>query len=406
MTTRIQKQDKQAALVEVGNKIKFRLQERIVDTGSHVGIDWLRFTVKRKINSADAFPPDVQDAKYVWGLIREDQCQANNIKLFPSDFEAFAQAYVLGMDVVRALGSEFQLDFVPQRGKDYYKFRLAIMREESECGWVGFLSSTNSKSKDAQDKTIHVNLYGHACTFAETGWLDEVKNIIDFHQGVITRVDLALDIFETDKGFMSRIVSDYEAGLMNVAGQHPTYDMAGKWFMNPNSRSFYVGSKEAGKQTNIYEKGHQLYGADSGSTWCRIEARIGNKLRVIPSDVLLRPAEFFAGCSDWHAQVLREFTPSLEVQIKTIPLKERLPIETVKAEAYRSAKWLITTAKNSIAQAWDCLGADEFLELVIGTDRPNRLKRFSEKQIKAVYPSAFRQAAGIALPGDSGLCPA
>lgn len=65
--------------------------------------------------------------------------------------------------------------------------------------------------------------------------------------------------------------------------------MIGDWSANPqDGRSFYFGSKEAGKQTNAYEKGHQLFGFEAGSKWLRIELRYGNKLRVLPVDMVRR----------------------------------------------------------------------------------------------------------------------
>ena len=61
--------------------------------------------------------------------------------------------------------------------------------------------------------------------------------------------------------------------------------MVGDW-ANGHARSFYIGSKEAGKQTNIYEKGDQLFGVETGSKWLRIELRYGNKLRVLSPEML------------------------------------------------------------------------------------------------------------------------
>ena len=54
----------------------------------------------------------------------------------------------------------------------------------------------------------------------------------------------------------------------------------------------------------MYEKGHQLFGPESGSNWLRVELRYGNKLRVLSSDILRNPSNYFAGASPWHASML------------------------------------------------------------------------------------------------------
>ncbi|MVT36640.1 hypothetical protein GO497_01320 [Acidovorax citrulli] len=76
--------------------------------------------------------------------------------------------------------------------------------------------------------------------------------------------------------------------------------MVGDW-CGGKARSFYVGTKEVGKQTNVYEKGHQLFGDADTSAWIRAELRWGNKARFLPIEMLRCPADFFHGASDWHA---------------------------------------------------------------------------------------------------------
>jgi phage replication initiation protein len=55
----------------------------------------------------------------------------------------------------------------------------------------------------------------------------------------------------------------------------------------------YIGARENGKLTRIYEKGKQL--GDITSPWTRIELELHNKSRVIPLDALIRPAAYLAG---------------------------------------------------------------------------------------------------------------
>jgi len=125
----------------------------------------------------------------------------------------------------------------------------------------------------------------------QPGWRQKIASLITAVEGKITRVDLALDFFDGLTGGMDRIRSDYMHGAMDHWGKRPKCNLVGDW-CNGVARSFYIGSKEAGKQTNVYEKGHQLFGNSSGNPWIRAELRYGNKLRVLPVDVLTRPDDF------------------------------------------------------------------------------------------------------------------
>lgn len=229
-------------------------------------------------------------------------------------------------------------------------------------------------------RTLHVNLYGAACTFAATGWNQRLAEVVEGYKATITRVDLALDFFDGFDGGMRRVLAEYEAGLMNVNGKRPKCKQLGDWTQfSEGERSFYFGSKEAGKQTNVYEKGDQLYGVGV-SKWTRIEARMGNKLRVLDADMLRRPADYFAGLSEWHAAMLRE-ADAMQVVPEPTPTTARLPLETVRAEVSRSVRWLLNTAAPSLAEAFRH-GADEVLAAVMGsTKRPGRLGRFRAAEV-------------------------
>lgn len=375
-----------------GQKIKLRLQQRRAENGSHVSIDWLRFTVDVKSNLDYIFPPDLDAAKR-WHKLNADTFFHELHISRHSEFHA-VQAKDLADNVCEILGPDYYVDACIKKGHDFYKYRASIMREGHECGWVGFLASSENEKQKKQENTLHVNLYGHACTFAKTGWELEMKKLIDWRAARITRCDLALDIFESEGDLLERTYSDYQNGLMNVRGVRPKVNMLGNWTSHDTgSRSFYVGSKKAGKQTNIYEKGHQLFGQESGSTWVRVELRWGNQLRVLSSELLSRPADFFAGASDWHANILREQAQKALIAPEPIKCTPRLQIETVQAEIHRNVKWLFDVAAPSIAKAFEYAG-DSFLELVIGKEKPGRLKKFNEKEIRREYQTVFSRIAG------------
>jgi len=146
-----------------------------------------------------------------------------------------------------------------------------------------------------------------------------------------------------------------------------------------------LGSKQAGKQTNFYEKGFQLFGEKDATNWLRAELRLGNKLRILPSSILRRPQDFFAGASDYHASLLREAAPS------PVPCEKRLAEETIEAEVVRNVRWLRNVAAASFASAMEFLDHENLLEILTGVGLPRRLSRFSVSELKQAYHKAYNR---------------
>lgn len=382
------------ALVLDGDTVKLRLQAERIETRSVVHVDWVRFTCLLRnapAPSADdlfppALPPGTSWAPSVWDEQWAELRKAM-LALPDPDYAASVQAKDLAVRVAVALGADF--DVVPEvrKGHDFYRNRWSIACNGVEVAWVGYLASGDSPKQAAQAKTLHANIYGSATTFAEPGWNDRIADVCQECNGWLTRVDLALDFFEGISGGMERVKSDYEAGLCDSSGKRLKCNMVGDW-SNGKGRSFYLGSKEAGMQTNLYEKGFQLYGEKDATNWMRAEARMGNKLRDLDLSILRRPQDWFAGISPWHAQLLREhelMQPAIPEKTRTRP---RLAVETIEAETTRSVRWLNDVAAPSMALAFEHLGMDQFLSLVLHRKAPRRLQRFSAKQIQHAYARA------------------
>jgi phage replication initiation protein len=376
-------------LVLDGSQVKARLMAERTESKASVHVDWLRFTVFRRhvTPSADLlFPKRASDN--VWEEApRLAQLQAVMRSLQGGDFDVAAQAWELGEQVATILGCDFEMHPEMRKGHDFYKHRWSIERAGQEVGWVGFLASGDSPRQKAQTRTIHVNLYGHACTFAELGWRSKMADLIGDYDGTITRCDLALDFFEGITGGMHRVTSDYSAGLLDVMGKRPKCNQIGDWInADAGARSFYVGSKEAGKQTNVYEKGDQLFGVEEGSPWMRIELRYGNKLRDLPSDILRRPADFFSGASDWHASMLREWEDGeAKAAPEKIACRPRLQIQTVDAEVARVCRWITNTASASLAVVVEHCEYEDLRDLCTGRKLPGRLRSFKPEEVGAAF---------------------
>ncbi|MBS0484026.1 MAG: replication initiation factor domain-containing protein [Proteobacteria bacterium] len=400
---------KPSCLVLEGNEVKLRLEAERIHTLSPVHVDWLRFTVNLRHAPVPTvehlFPaPEVDDCLSRHELDEQSRRRLDVVKLLRGipdpDFAASTQALELANNVCEILGVGFHVDPEIKKGHDFYKHRWSIVRAGAECGWVGYLASGDSPRQQAQSKTLHVNLYGNACTFARPGWPEEMAGYLEDHRAVITRCDLALDFFDGIAGGMDRVASDYDLGLMDHLGHRPDHNCVGAWRPGGKGRSFYFGSKAAGKQTNVYDKGVQLYGKQDATGWQRIELRYGSQKRLLPVDMLRRPAHFFAGASNWHALLLAEHgAVVIPEPVKTEP---RLPVETLQAECTRNARWFFSTAGKSAALAFlfmDLETISSFIENC--AELPGRLSKFSRDEVKRVYQQVFKNvsASGVGRVG-------
>ena len=387
-------------LVLDGDQVKLRLLAERQHAKSVVHVDWVRFTCLRRnvAPSVDRLFPlpgavRTESTGSIWDEQTRLETLGRLIATMPDcDQSASSQAFDLGLTVAEALGPDFKVGEEVKKGHDFYDFRLCIERNGVECGWVGFGYTGKSEHKAAQAATLHVNLFGAACTFAAHAWNERLADVIDANEGHLTRCDLALDFFDGLPGGIESIKADYEAGLCDVGGRRLKCNMVGDW-CNGKGRSFYHGSKEAGKQTNSYEKGHQLYGEGSGSSWLRVELRYGNKLRVLSADMLRRPADYFAGASEWHAAMLLK-ADQIAVP-EPVKCNGRLAIETVEAEVVRNLKWVMNTAAASMSAAVQYLGEAELFQVVERAKLPGRLQKFTLAEIKRAFGSAFSRVSSV-----------
>jgi len=385
---------KTCTLVLDGNTVKARLQAERIETKSMVHVDWVRFTCLLRNAPApavdDLFPAATPSAiKWAPSIFDERWHELRKqLLLMPDpDYAASVQAKDLAVRIAEALGADFELHPEVRKGHDFYRYRWSIVRNAEEVAWVGYLSSGDSPRQSAQAKTIHANIYGSATTFAEPGWNHRIADLCDELNAILTRCDLALDFFEGISGGMERIKADYMAGLCDSHGKRLNCNMVGDW-ANGKGRSFYIGSKEAGKQTNVYEKGFQLFGEKDATPWMRAELRYGNKFRVLETDMLRRPQDHFAGASEWHATLLREHELQVPVTPEPVPCEPKLAAQTVEAEVTRNKRWVRDVAGPSLALCFQHMDAEEFAAIVEGAKLPGRLQRFKQHEIAAVYSAA------------------
>lgn len=397
-----------SSLVLDGSEVKARLLAERTASKSVVHVDWVRFTCLLRNAPTpsvdDLFPKNTAaSAGNIWDTAFKQQDELRRVlaSMPDPDFAASVQAKDLAVDVAEALGAEYTVAAEVRKGYDFYRFRWSIERNGVECGWVGYLASGESPRQAAQALGIHCNLYGAACTFAENGWNHRLATVIEGRNGDVTRCDLALDFFDGVPGmpdYLTQLVDDYKNGLCNSGGKRLKCNMVGDW-ANGNSRSFYMGSKQAGKETNVYEKGDQLFGCEAGSCWIRAELRYGNKLRELSTEMLRRPADFFAGASAWHASLLmlseQKFCPE---PVKTTG---RLALETVEAEVTRNLRWFRDVAAPTIAAAVKFLPEEELFSMIESQKLPGRLQKFSLPEILRAFMPAFTRVSTVAGTGPA-----
>lgn len=402
-------------LVLVNNEIKLRLQIERQASSNLVHVDWIAFTVQMRhapVPTVETLFPssEARSCSYAearLGLVatekdlereaffrqyHREKIVAMLRELEDEDYTAHTQAFQMAEDVAAILGPDFIANSELCRGLNFYKHRYNIERCGRTVGWVGFLSVAKGARSEAQAKTIHVNLEGMACTFAQAGWREELADYIDDHRGLITRCDLALDFFQGVAGGWARFKPEYDAGLMDHMGRRPKAKAWDEWDGLGEGRSIYLGSRQAGKLTNIYEKGKQLFGAKDATDWTRIELRYGNQKRILPTDLLRNPDGCFAGASAWHATMLGEAgAMAAPLPIKTEP---RLPEQTILAECVRNARWAMSTAGKSLALALKHLDFETLLGFVDNcAEMPNRLSKFSKEEVEKAYAQAFKQVS-------------
>lgn len=146
-----------------------------------------------------------------------------------------------------------------------------------------------------QRNTVFFFLSGKGCAAAALGW---ERRLYDFLKTAvcaqITRIDIAHDDYEASRFTIDGLHQSFIDGGFNAGGRRPDAERFGNWdYPNGKGRTLSIGNRKNGKSLCCYEKGKQL--GDPNSHWVRCELRLGNKDRVIPFDVLLRPSDYLAG---------------------------------------------------------------------------------------------------------------
>lgn len=159
--------------------------------------------------------------------------------------------------------------------------RSAAIREAGLVAWGG----------THQGGTVYVSLTGQGCSrIADWSAFHEWCVL---HRIRITRIDLAHDDFEGQTVSIEKVREWYDADGFNAGGRRPETRLNGDWWGGRKGRTVYIGERQNGKLARCYEKGKQQ--GDPDSPWVRFETEFHSKDRVLPPDMIARPAAYLAG---------------------------------------------------------------------------------------------------------------
>lgn len=316
-------------LVLEGRRLKVLCAERQVAAAQHQGVvvDWLRFTF------LEAKAVQLRTGTYQ-GLSAEHFARAVACEV------AALMGFIVGET---------------RKGRDFYQHTVLITNADGvEMGYA-------SAGNDRQRGTVCVNISGAGCTFADAGWEARVESYIRELDGKLTRIDLALDFFEGETD-VDEALECYKAGEFDFQNRRPSNEQAGDW-INGQARTFYVGRRQSGKLLRAYEKGHK-YG-DMTDGWCRVEVEFRNHERVLPLDMLARPAAFFAGAYAYCELLLHKI--------------DGVRIKVGEATAGRSAeallRWVENTAAPAIVAITKAVGSTEWINDLVFVHRDRKTPR-------------------------------
>lgn len=143
-----------------------------------------------------------------------------------------------------------------------------------------------------QRHTLNFQLTGAACDHV-AAWAHVASRLSEL-DARLTRVDVAFDDLKGTHD-LREVARMCAAGKFTTNGRPPAVQWQG--WEDGSGRTCYVGKDRGHQQLCVYEKGREqgARDGDESASWTRWEARFGAAYRVIPFDILTRPADFMRG---------------------------------------------------------------------------------------------------------------
>lgn len=370
-----------------GNKVKWTLEQVRADSQENVRLDWLRCTVPltailrpEQLHDLDPVALDAmsrQERELVLMTRSIDSSECINSAVGAARHGAHIVSDLLGL---------FDVDHEVERGRDFYDVRCPIRFEGSVVGEV----LAGGKS-DAQASTVHINLFGSACLHIRPKQWAKLRDWLQNVGGWITRVDLALDVFEGHH--IQAVRSAWLDGEFDVRGKRPSQTEHGSWTAG-HSRTFQVGQRMTGKVFRAYEKGDEQFGPEENDPWIRYEVEFRSSSRIVDLDTMTRPADFFAGAYPFLERIANEC--KVDASPERIPTFRKVQDKTALAAVTRVVRFIGRTAGPAICAAWH-YGGDLLADIVMNEQHrtPSRLHGFARESIALAFQKV---AAGMSPP--------
>lgn len=377
----------QARPVTDGKRVRWTLERAYRESQARVRLDWLRFTIPVSgvftLDDMREFSPTVCSGTDQHGrdVIRETRAAAVDV----DNLGALGMCKALAVRVAVMLGDGFEPGIAEDRGMDYYTVRCPILYRGERVGYA-----LAGGKQQAQQSTLHVSLEGQGMLHVSHAKYPALKRFIDEAHGHITRVDLACDVFEGDN--VEDVSAAYMSGEFDVRGKRPNQSHAGGWDMG-HARTYYVGSRATGKLFRAYEKGDQLFGPEANDPWVRYEIEFRRENRVLTTEMLTNPADFFAGAYEFCRKVLDRLGESHEAQRTKTGADVAAVTEQARVQA--TLKWVRQIAGPAIAAVWNH-GGELIAEIV--EKKTNQLPRKLVGICASRLGVLFEQAAGALAP--------
>lgn len=337
-------------LVLDGRKVKLLCSDRTVQADSGVVVDYFRATVTREALASSQF------CRGVFTMADGDEPDSRIVSALAGHF-----ADLLGFQIGEA-----------RAGRDYYKYSFTINNEH------GQEVASVSGGGESQRGTFCFSVKGNGCTFARLGWEQRLYDFFSPLFAKVTRIDLARDFFAGEYGFKDAVKA-FQDGEFSYRGRAPSKLAIGD-LIDGHSTTFQVGKRESGKTFRGYDKGHQFGLMDD--FWWRSEVELRSNNRVVPLEVLIRPASFFAGAYAFCSRLLDD------VQPQTIPTGQKI----AEASVERTVQWFRRTVAPSLVHLSLSAGFDWLLDIAV-----DQAARPLPRSLRGLSPEALKSGVLRAL---------
>lgn len=255
-------------------------------------------------------------------------------------------------ELIADLRTVFNIDTLTMSVKGWCGYH-----KRADLGGYGLLAWEGIAQRD----TAHLSLNAHGCAHV-TDW-HLVKNWGEVCNARIGRVDLAHDDFSGAVWNANTLRTEYlQDGFVGSDGRKPKSSLVGDWDNADKGRTYYIGSRAAGKMLRGYEKGKQLGELDN--PWFRLELELRGANRVIPWVILTQPGQYLAGAYPCLSKL--STTPcKLETSIKAASMEYEKTLAHLKKQWGQFISLVLAVEKYDPLQAIQKLSRQGFPERFI-----------------------------------------